>query len=86
MAQRHEISLFMFENITKHVKITCYLHVRRYHVSDKGSLGISLVFFLIERGYYMAASSVEKYFTSEQRKQEKYLSTQDEKCRTSKQP
>lgn len=32
------------------------------------------------------SSSVEKYFTSEQRKQEKYLSTQDEKCRTSKQP
>lgn len=25
-------------------------------------------FFLIERGYYMAASSVEKYFTSEQKK------------------
>lgn len=43
-------------------------------------------FFLIERGYYMAASSVEKYFTSKQRKQEKYLSTQDEKCLTSKQP
>lgn len=43
-------------------------------------------FFFIERGYYMAASSVEKYFTSKQRKQEKYLSTQEEKCRTSKQP
>lgn len=27
MAQRHEISLLMFENITKKGKITCYLHV-----------------------------------------------------------
>lgn len=93
MAQRHEISLLMFENITKHVKITCYLHVWRYHVSDKGSLGISLVFFFNRERILHGStevknfsSSVEKYFTSEQRKQEKYLSTQDEKCRTSKQP
>ena len=93
MTQRHEISLLMFENITKKgednmlsscMKISCFRQrITWYFIG---------VFFNRERILHGStevrnfSSSVEKYFTSEQRKQEKYLSTQDEKCRTSKQP
>ena len=86
MAQRHEISLLMFENITKKgednmlsscMKISCFRQrITWYFIG---------VFFNRERILHGStevrnfSSSVEKYFTSEQRKQEKYLSTQDEK-------